>query len=175
MVEDDMTGEEIFRRYSSGCIPWMIFCGHITEDRLRRLNASKGKISHHLLKSCFPGAYDDSRKFARARGLSQWHPATQRNFWRNEHRRNNDKCRVHRGRVVAVIKINGTDLSLVTVMPDGPGEPDANPYRAVNVHHLPLEEGDIVYVHKYVVAETDQVAHQCATSFLRDGALSLFQ
>jgi len=156
MLERDMTGEEVFWRYASACVGRMALFGHITDDRLQRIHeyVKSGKpISHHLLNSCFPLAYWDSRKYARTNGLAQWDRDTQISFWRYEHRRKSEKCRAHRGRVKAVIRVEGIEFSTAIVMPDGPDEHDTNTYKAANIHRLSLEEGDTVYVHHFAIAE----------------------
>jgi hypothetical protein len=150
-----MTGEQLFLRYAFPCADTGagIIAGQkhrkIDEehlDRLKQLINSNGQPKHRLLYYCFPRAYRRLKQYAEDNGLERWALATVAEFWRYHHGREDGyegDCRV---RPCAVVEANGNG-AMATV------ECEGEIIYVINIYHLPIQRGQVVYLHWRMIAE----------------------
>lgn len=138
-----ITGPLLHFHFAWPCAEDRLKAGLITEQQYNKLRfylKIGAEPSYAFLETCFPRAAEDKKRFAKEHNLPEWDLETVRKFWRYNHRGQGD-CAV---RAAVIHSVKDGEISI-----------GIEKYPVTNPYSLELEPGDIVYIHRHVIAEVE--------------------
>jgi len=138
---DEISGPKLFLRYAFPCAEYRLHASLISQqdfDTLKLLAETGDEPETVFLEKCFPNAVKDLGEHAKLRDITNmWATKTVAQLWRYLHGHNNH-CAV---KLLAVRGIRGQEIDV------------GLSFIVINLYNLDLRKGDLIFVHRHVVAE----------------------